>query len=413
MANTKISQLPSYTGTAADLRWFVMNNSGENTTFKFSGYSSQIIPANGVESYVSINLPKSYAPDDYMYILGKTNAASSGQYSSVWGGRNNVTNNQFGAVVGGYSNTAGYICGVFVGGSNNAQGNSSVILGGESNAINNASYFGMLGCYNSTANMGNDAANSMIGGFSNIFAANGVQGNAMIGGRSNSWYQFDSRDPVIGAPRYGLGSMIGGYQNIIAGLAGTASGSHAYPFLVGGKGNSLRGQESTDSATSGCSIINSYDSTIIGPTYASGMFECVDSTISGKTRAVMLGTSGRTATADNTTYVENIHTFRTPSTQVQPVVSGTVFTCNIELGAKSQFYITGTSTINITNVRDGASFMIKTQTDGNYNMTWTATGGYTFVFEGGIKDPGNTTTDIFVFEVFGSVIYGNRRHNYS
>jgi len=56
--------------------------------------------------------------------------------------------------------------------------------------------------------------------------------------------------------------------------------------------------------------------------------------------------------------------------------------------------------------------MIKTQTDGNYVTTWTAS-GYTFVFEGGLKDPGNNVTDIFVFEVFGSVIYGNRRHNYS
>ena len=412
MANTKISQLPSWSGTAADLRWFVMNNSGENETFKYSGYTSQVIPGNGVESYVSINLPRTYAPDDYMYILGKTNAASSGQYSSVWGGRNNKTNNQFGAVVGGYSNTAGYICGVFVGGNNNVQGSNSVILGGESNTLSNTSVFGMLSCYNSTANLGNDNSNAMIAGFSNLFSANGIQGNAMIGGRSNSWYHFDSRDPVIGAPRYGLGSMIGGYQNLIAGLAGTSSGSHAFPFLVGGKGNSLRGQESTDSATSGCSIINSHDSTIIGPTNASGMFECLSSTISGKTQAVMIGTSGRTATADNTTYVENLHTYRTPSTQVQPISSGTTFTCNLNNGAKSQFYITGTNTINITNVRDGQSFMIKTQTDGNYVTTWTAS-GYTFVFAGGIKDPGNNVTDIFVFEVFGSVIYGNRTHNYS
>jgi hypothetical protein len=126
----------------------------------------------------------------------------------------------------------------------------------------------------------------------------------------------------------------------------------------------------------------------------------------------MIGCSGRTATASATTYVENIHSYRTPSTQVQPISSGTTFTCNLENGAKSQFYITGTSTINITNVRDGASFMIKTQTDGNHTITWTAT-GYTFVFTGGLKDPGNNVTDIFVFEVFGSVIYGNRRHNYS
>lgn len=287
MANTQISQLPSYTGTAADLRWFVMNNSGETISYKFSGYTSQIIPATGVESYISLNLPRTYAPSDYMYIFGKTNAASTGQYSSVWGGRNNKTDNQFGAVVGGYSNTAGYICGVFAGGVNNAQGNGSVILGGESNTVN-GSYLGMLGCYNSSASMGNDTANAMIAGHSNIFSANGVQGNAMIGGRSNSWYHFDSRDPVIGAPRYGLGSIIGGYQNRIEGNTTNSNGAHAYPILLGGTLNKIFGQESDNSATTGATIINSYSSSIYKSSWSS-VIGGIDNDITSTDKSSIIG----------------------------------------------------------------------------------------------------------------------------
>jgi hypothetical protein len=259
-----------------------MNNSGENETFKFSGYTSPYKTAAG------------------------TNNSNNIYDTIVMNGTNN-------SIIGGVSNQIASSGGNnFIGGGNTNTipiGSNNFIAASESGSINNASYFGMLGTYNSTVNMGNDGANAMIAGHSNSFNANGVQGNAMIGGRSNSWYHFDSRDPVIGAPRYGLGSMMGGYQNIIAGLAGTASGSHAFPFLVGGRGNSLRGQESNDSATSGCSIINSYDSIIIGPTYASGMFECQSSTISGKTQSVMVGTSGRTATQNYATHVENLVLF--------------------------------------------------------------------------------------------------------
>jgi hypothetical protein len=55
MANTKISQFNSWSGTAADLRWFLMNNSGETETFKFSGYTSQLVPGTGANSYKTLN----------------------------------------------------------------------------------------------------------------------------------------------------------------------------------------------------------------------------------------------------------------------------------------------------------------------------------------------------------------------
>jgi hypothetical protein len=206
---------------------------------------------------------------------------------------------------------------------------------------------------------------------------------ALALGSSNSVYADFCT--AIGGNNY----MVGGTFNITFGWD-IALSSGSYNTMLGGKTNTFTSTGSYNS------IFNGSGNTLGGSYSGVSMFNCF----------------GRTANNSNTTYVENLHTYRTPSTEVQPISSGTTFTCNLDNGAKSQFYITGTSTINITNVRDGASFMIKTQTDGNHTITWSAT-GYTFVFTGGLKDPGNNVTDIFVFEVFGSVIYGNRRHNYS
>ena len=339
-----ISNLPSYTGTAADLRWFVMNNSGETTTFKFSGYSSPLLLVG---------------TDNINNIYGLTTITSNSTQSAIIGGRSNTITN---------SN----VCYLFTRDSSITNGSQLAIIGGHNHNITGGAESGIFGGY--AHNMTNPSDSAILGGRgSTIDAGNACCGGIVImGGLGNT---------AINSPGTQIGIMAG-YNNSVQNTSTSST-------IVGGEDNL---------------ITSSLNSNILGGN---------NNTISGKTRSVMIGCSGRTASADNTTFVENLHTYRTPSTQVQPISSGTTFTCNLENGGKAQYYITGTSTVNITNVRDGASFMIKTQTDGNYNMTWTATGGYTFVFEGGIKDPGNNVTDIFVFEVFGSVIYGNRRHNYS
>jgi hypothetical protein len=331
-----ISQLPEYSGSAADLRWFIMNNSGETTTFKYSGYTSPFIvradfnPPGLFSTFGTI--PAQYTTNSKGTICIGDEAVAKGDYSVVIGWK---------AI--GYDNPEGR--GVAIGADANATALFSTGIGMSTRAR---------------------------GGFSTALGFNAeADTNYTVALGHKSWSRAE----------YGI--TIGGFgdntQNfmpnsiVIGGSLNTPSSTGKYNNMFNGSGNTIGG------SYSGVSMLSCF---------------------------------GRTANADNTTYVENIHTFRTPSTQVQSVVSGTTFTCNLNNGAKSQFYITGTSTVNITNVRDGASFMIKTQTDGNYNITWTAT-GYTFVFEGGLKDPGNNVTDIFVFEVFGSVIYGNRRHNYS
>lgn len=411
MSNTKISQLPSWSGTAADLRWFVMNNSGESETFKFSGWTSQIIPGNGNESYVTLNVPRTHAPDDYMVVLGNHagTAASAGANSAVLGGRNNKTTNQFGVVAGGLNNTAGYICGVFGGNGGNADGNTAMIIGGENNTCSNVAWGGIFNGIQNYMGGGNDIGNGIIGGYLNRLSINGVYGCHIFGGRENRWHHFDGRAEDT---RFSYGAMVGGYANRIEGNGTDTSGAHAFPIILGSKQSKIFGEESDDTGTTGATIINSFSSSI-KDSYLSAIIEGESSQISGKTRAVMIGTSGRTANADNTTFVENAHTFRTYSTAVQAETTGTTFTCDLNNGGKAQFFITNAATINITNVRDGQSFSIKTQTNGNYSVTWTST-GYTFKFsDGGIQNPGNSTIDIFEFEVFGNVIYGNRKHNYT
>ena len=391
MANTKISQLPSYTGSATDLRWFVMNNSGETETFKFSGYTSPYKPATEPNSVIS-----SYSTTQPLYpytqVLGgsgNTFTSSSNTFMSLadfdttWAPVGNYNaglpgisfGNKNSSLAGGINianynitNTSSSDAGTYIdniNGSINAPGHS-VIIG---NALPNLNVSGSIsiGCYQPVGTSG--AIRSIyLGGYVNTKNNDGdinsfiASSSCSIGGSTNWCSIYNSNSSSIYA---------GNYNAIFNGNAN--------------------------------SITSANNSTIIGAN---------NSSITGGTNVVMLGTSGRTANASNTTYVENLHTYRTPSTEVQPISSGTTFTCNLENGAKSQFYITGTSTINITNVRDGASFMIKTQTDGNYVMTWTAT-GYTFVFDDGGASPGNNVIDIFNFDVFGSVIYGSRRHNFT
>lgn len=282
-----ISQLPEYSGSAADLRWFIMNNSGQTTTFKYSGYTSQVIPGNGIESYVTINVPRTHAPDDYMLVFGNHSGAtaSSGANSAVLGGKNNRTENQYGGVVGGQSNIVGYNCFVGGGQSNYANGNSAAIVGGYNNVCSNVSIGGIFGGSQNQMYAGNDEANNMIGGISNKFSFNGVKSSTMVGGSVNRWHHFDGRAVDT---RYSYGTMIGGFQNRIEGNTTDSAGAHAYPLLMGGTLNKIFGEESDDTGTTGATIINSFTSTIKKSLYSS-IFGSYTSTIISATTSSIIG----------------------------------------------------------------------------------------------------------------------------
>ncbi len=374
MANTKISQLPSWSGTAADLRFFVMNNSGETETYKFSGYTS---PYKRVGTNSSNNIYDT--------------AVVGGALNSILGGiGNQITIGNNSSILGGELNTIGAnttTVSIIAGYNNSIQASLISFYGGtQDNTVTSAGYTFVLvgGGYNTVNNLNASAGNAM---YSSYFCSDTTINDASVIGSSNNWFSGSRNCSLVG---YGKHNHISNSYN-----------------------STITNSVVNDTNTQWFNKIDSSSASTITLSKKSQILGGESNTILNKENVVMVGTSGRTANADYTTFVENLHIFRTPSERVQPLTSGTTFTMDLDNGAKGQFVLTGASTINITNVRDGASFMIKTQTTAGHNITWTATGGYTFLFDDGGSQPGNTSVDIFNFDVFGSVIYGTRRHNFT
>jgi hypothetical protein len=401
-----------------------MNNSGQTETFKYSGFSTSITFGSGTDSIKSTNATTASGTNSIAIGKGAgaggnnsvnigTNSVSIGT-DSVNIGNNpglNTSSNQITIGSGGYNNnpygiaighsTSSQQAGICIGSNTTrATGLHSVSLG---NSIENnlGSYSIMVGYNNSCYSPFNGNPYGVVIGSGHRVDNTGFY-NTILGGANTT---------ISGASNTFIGNGVGLTSvrtgDIIINSSGnTITGTGTYKISIGGFGNTISASGNNNGIIGGSSnsiTTTSSSSAIIGGT---------SNTITAKDRAVMLGCSGRTATTSTATFVENIHIYRTPSTEVQPISSGTTFTCNLDNGAKAQFYLTGSSTINITNVRDGQSFMIKTQTNGSYTTTWSST-GYTFYFRDEIRNPGNTTIDIWTFEVFGNVIYGSRGYNYS
>jgi len=263
MANTKISQLPLYSGSAADLRWFVMNNSGETITFKYSGYSS---PYKVVGTNNSNNIYDT--------------TAISGSYSAIIGGESNtITNAGYGFIGGGRYN-------ILSGGTN-----YSSIIGG----LSNENYGNYSGIFNGTLNKINNTAtehSTIIGSYSSTTEGDYSH---IIGGLNN---QINSGQAVI----------IAGSNNII----GSA-----------GPGND-------NSEMFGCR-----DSVISGGSVDTTFVNTISSNSNGYDRVVMLGTSGRTANADDTTYVENLRAYKNINSGTNNTITTTGVDNNIIGGSNN------------------------------------------------------------------------------
>jgi len=97
MANIKISALTTYTGNPSDNRWFIMNNSANTETFKYSGYSSPLRYGTPLNSIISPYLSPSSVGGIYdLNIQGTGNTISntSGLNQIIGGGNNNITGDQ-------------------------------------------------------------------------------------------------------------------------------------------------------------------------------------------------------------------------------------------------------------------------------------------------------------------------------
>lgn len=418
MANTKISQLPEYSGNPTG-GYSVFNNSGETTTYKIKtrnlfGDTNTI---GSAAKYPFVVGSGNTLNNILQVAIGYNNtmtggvARDDGKNANLIVGNNNSLTDAYSSnnITVGQNNTISTWNSLTVGQSNNiGYGLDGIIVG--SNNSSSTEYSNVFGQYNSNTSQGGMVVgqNNNAQGYAISYESPFIHGYnnstvmshfiAILGGRFNQitgiMYDTNARpyyDAIVGGEYNYIGTYITGSTIVGAGystISGT-SGTTKYSVINGGMNNT---------------ISSSPYSAIIGGT---------GNTITSLEKVVMLGTNGRSATASNTTHTENLHIFRTPSETVQTLTSGTTFTMNLDNGAKGQFVLTGASTINITNVRDGASFMIKTQTTAAHAITWTATGGYTFLFDDGGSQPGNTSTDIFNFDVFGNVIYGTRRHNFT
>ena len=241
---------------------------------------------------------------------------------------------------------------------------------------------------NNTNSLIMNSSSSRITGTTGSFNLIMNSSSAIIGGTGSSVNNaiFNSPTSVIRCNLSDENTIIGGYGHFISGTTDTLF----------------------DNIIEGGLFCKMWDSN------ASSIHSSSGTTLSGGNQTAVIAVDRQTILTpySATTYMDNIHTFKQTTTRVQPVVSGITFTIDADGGGKSQVYITGSSTIDIVNVKDGSSFLIKTQTDGNHTITWSST-GYTLLFAGGTHNPGNNVIDIFRFEVFGSVIYGQRIHDFS
>ncbi len=353
---------------------FILVLGGTGNTIDSSGISNSLIQSSN--SNINGNVRRSL-------VLGSANSRISGdtgtQLSSLIGSDSGVIKNSGkSSIFNGLSNTI-------------TSCDASSIIASDFCELSGGTYFTIIGSKSSSIKTpsGTDERNSIIGALSGTIL--NTDSSVIWGGNRNT---------ISGGS---LGQILGGTQNTITGDTFNAE------IIASDSCTIIDGDYNTILGSIGSSItdINSSRNVMIG---GSG------TTISSGSNQVPLGLIGRTTSVSDTTSVENIHYFRRISTEVQSMVSGVTFTgttaVDWNLGGKAQITITGTSDVEFTNVRNGASFLLKTTTDGGHTINWSST-GYTFKWKGGDDTPSNNKTDLWRFEVFGTEIYGEKIADFS
>lgn len=239
MANTKISQLPIWTGSAADIRYFVMNNSAENETFKFSGYTSPFRSADGADSIVAGYLPTSRATGPYSLVGGQGTTSSVNNNSIVWGKNNRITQDtQFGNAVFGDSNTVGGGSGAnLIGGQNGYNGGAYNCQVGEGSSV----YGNNNGVFGRSHQM--SGGRGFVAGNQNTIT-NGDGAICMGDQHSMNNTASDSYDTIVGGRLNKVNNALycgifGGYGNGLSGTSSTLSDNIYGSVILGGSANTL------------------------------------------------------------------------------------------------------------------------------------------------------------------------------
>jgi len=310
----------------------------------------------------------------------------TGNYHIATGNDNDITAGNNHAIVGGTGSditstgSNGFIGG---GSTNKIQGGNNNFIGGASNAtigggsnnaflggggtISNVSSFALIASAPATnVQGGNDACNGMIASQSSTMGFNGAYGSVMLGGYNNYFKNFYG---TFNEYRWSTSVLLGGSYNKQADDAGTGNGAVAAGVMLGGKDNTTKASSATRFPT----FISTESSVIQGGSSRAVVIGGTTNTIDGKTDAVMIGTSGRTALYDETLHAENNHIYKTESFGVVAggSVSGNVVV-DCSLGSIYTFSLGGNITqLDFQNLRSGQrlEFIVENTT---YNITGSA-----------------------------------------
>jgi hypothetical protein len=194
MADVKISALPTFTGTANDSAWYVVDNSTLNVTYRYSGYTSPF------RRWGNTNVAPTYYTTD---VAGNTNG-----YNGIIAGLNH---------------------------SINANAFQSFIAGGDNNDITGAIYRGVLLGGNANV-ISSDNDNQILGGGSNTIG--GGYFATIINGRTNTMTGNYSRDSLIGC---GVGNTMtaSDKSNIITSENAAITNAGAYTSMISCSGGSI------------------------------------------------------------------------------------------------------------------------------------------------------------------------------
>jgi hypothetical protein len=347
MANTKVSQLPLYSGTAADLRWFVMNNSGQTETFKFSGYTSPFIVEN-------------YSPP--------------GLFST-------------------FGTPAVY----------DADCKGSIVIGSEAVAYND--YTTIIGW--------KAIGNNDIEGRCSAFGA-----DAQATSRETAAFGMTTRAT-------GFASTSLGHQAASSGERSTAVGNRT---TAQGLRGVVLGCEASSSSPYSVLISSANINTLNSSGYYNNIFNGTGNSITGTTSgATMISCSGRTADANDTTYVENLRAFNQAQVKNLKVFGGQAQYGNYDNGSRATNYtidwnngniqkviLTGSCVFSATNITDGTTYIFKVEQDNSGNRAATWSSGI-FKFANGTPptlSTGANDVDIFTFVAMDGLLYGVAQLNF-
>jgi hypothetical protein len=324
-----------------------MNNSGETETFKYSGYSSQLIPGSGTNSFRTPNVTAS-----------GTNSVGIGGFTAP---RTLVVSGNDAIGIGSTDGSQPLPDDMIMIGHRTSQQASTrgVVVGTASQIYSNGVVVG--------SDCSSQSESIIVGNSSRGFGYRNINiGHSIT-------FNTGTESIAIGSAKNILN--VGDYEIIFGGQSTTMTGTGNHQSLIGGHSNTIGG------TTSYSTILGGKDNTITGGTYQ-----------------VMVGTSGRTALYNNTVHVDNSHTFLTESFNTINIgnVGGNI-NVNCSLGTIFLFTMTANTTPNFINLREGQRIIFSIINNGSFTVpTATVDGVPTVVLaKGGTVNPTNNGITLY------------------